>query len=302
MMRLRRLLALAHRWLGLACALLLLPACLTGSALVWRTPLDRWLNPQLFLAPSPGDPLDEQALRAALIAQVPGARVLFIEPPQSPGRSALANVANWTDPADPSRRLNEVFLDPATGAILGARSTGAPRLSRSELLPWLHRFHYTLGLKRFGMLLMGGMAMIWFLISLLGTILTLPSGARRWRRWLQSWRVRRTWLLHDLHRATSLWVWPSLILLSASSVYLNLTHEVFVPAVEGLAHLLPTAWRETVVDGVLEWQEPLHTGTAFGLPWRLVVFGTGLATVVGIVSGLLSWLARLRSTPVRRGR
>jgi uncharacterized iron-regulated membrane protein len=50
------------------------------------------------------------------------------------------------------------------------------------------------------------------------------------------------------------------------------------------------------VTTVLEWQEPLHTGQAFGLPGRIVVSLTGLAASLGIATGLLSWLRR----PARR--
>ena len=290
----RRSLAFAHRWLGLATALFLLPACLTGSALVWKTELDEWLNPQLFqVRGAAGVPLDERALRAALKTQAPAARIVWLELPRSPGHTVLASVANWPDPADAGRRINEVFLDPATGAIQGARSTVTPGLTRPEFMHWLRRFHYTLAMKRSGMLLMGGVAIAWLMNSLVGMVLTVPSGANRLRRWLRTWKVRRQQLNYDLHRATSLWLWPALIVLSSTSIYLNLAREVYVPALESLARLLPAARRADAVNRVLEWQEPLHTGAAFGLAGRLIVFVTGIAAVLGLCTGLLSWTRRL---------
>jgi uncharacterized iron-regulated membrane protein len=296
----RSTLALVHRWLGLALALFLLPVCATGSVLVWKAELDRWLNPQLFRAPASTDaPLAEPQLRAALKTRAPDARVLWVELPTQRGGSGLAAVSNWPEPgATPGRRVNEVFLDPATGAILGARSTVTPRLTRPELLHWLRRFHYTLTMTRGGMIFMGAVALAWLLDSLLGTVLTVPGGIERWRRWLASFRVRRARLNFDLHRASALWLWPVLIVLAMSSVYLNLTHELFVPAVEALARVLPKSWRDGAVTTFLEWQEPLHTGQAFGLAGRVLISVAGLAAVVGIVTGLLSWLQR----PSRRRR
>jgi uncharacterized iron-regulated membrane protein len=265
--------------------------------LAWKAPLDRWLNPQLFLAPAEGSAmLDENGLRAALKAHAPAARIAWIDPPTAPGRSAVATVGNW--PTDrPGRRINEVYLDPATGAVLGARSTATPSLTRAELLPWLRRFHYTLGLQRTGMVAMGIVAIGWLIDALLGTLLTVPGGIDRARRWLRAWIVRRPRVSFDLHRASALWLWPVLVVLAASSIYLNLAHEVFVPSLEWVARLLPDAWEEPTVTTLLEWQQPLHTGTAFGTTGKVLVCLTGVAASLGIVTGLLSWL---RSPPRRR--
>jgi uncharacterized iron-regulated membrane protein len=289
----RSSLALVHRWLGLALAGFLLPACLTGSVLAWKSELDHWLNPQLFRAPRADvASLPEASLRAMLRARAPQARVLWIEMPRKPGESALASVANWPDARAPARRVNEVFLDPATGAILGTRSTATPDLTRAEFVHWLRRFHYTLALQRPGMLWMGAVAIAWLVDSVLGTILTVPGGIERWRRWLGAWKVRRSQINFDLHRASALWLWPVLTILAISSIYLNLTREVFVPATDALARLLPRAWRDDAVSTFLEWQEPLHTGAAFGIVGRIVICVAGLGAAAGIVTGLASWIGR----------
>ena len=272
-----------------------MPACLTGSVLAWKVQIDHWLNPQLFLAPSTdGRTLDEAGLRAAIRSQVPSARIAWIDLPSEAGHSAIATVGNWPDARAPERRVNEVFLDPSTGAIIGTRSTQTPDFRREELVHWIRRFHYTLGFKRAGMVFMGGVAIAWLLDALLGTVLTFPAGIDRWRGWVRAWKVRSAWLNYDLHRASALWLWPALIVLALTSIYLNLTREVFVPAVEGMARALPESWREPAVTTVLEWQEPLHTGSAFGMAGRTLVCITGLAASLGIVTGLLSWLRRLR--------
>jgi uncharacterized iron-regulated membrane protein len=45
-------------------------------------------------------------------------------------------------------------------------------------------------------------------------------------------------------------------------------------------------------DTFLNWQFPLHTGEAFGLPGRLLVSVSGLAPLLFMVTGLVLWLGR----------
>jgi uncharacterized iron-regulated membrane protein len=204
------------------------------------------------------------------------------------------NVRNWPADGDPERRINEVFVDPASAAVLGFRSTVTPRLSRQELMPWLLRFHYTLMLRRTGMVFMGVVAIAWTLDCIVGMLLTLPKPLLRWRKWRLAWGVRGSRLNFDAHRASGLWFWLVLAVLALSSVYLNLAHEVFVPATEWLARaLLPEHLQSPVVSSLMEWQYPLHTGEAFGLAGRIVVCISGLIITVLAISGLVTTVRKL---------
>ncbi len=294
-MVLRRPLVLLHRCLGIALAVLLVPAAVTGSALVWKPELDRWLNPTLFrVAVMPGVPLDEQTLMARVRQSHPEARIRWAELPLRPGDSALLSVTRWPHP-DPDHRIDQVFVDPFTGAVLGARSTVTPGLNRAELMHFVRRFHYTLMLKRTGMLIMGGAALLWSIDCFGGVLLTLPRNLRRWRKWRLAWQVKPARLNFDLHRAGGLWLWPVLLVLATSGVYLNLAHEVFVPVSDWLVHrLLPERLQTRAAEAVLEWQYPLHTGEAFGLPGRLVVFAAGFAIVALALTGLVTTQRKLR--------
>ena len=73
--------------------------------------------------------------------------------------------------------------DAAIVAALGARSTTTPRFTRHEFVPWLRRLHYTLLLKRTGMLLVGAVAVVWLLDCFVAAALTLPRQRRNWRNW-----------------------------------------------------------------------------------------------------------------------
>lgn len=277
-------------------AVFLVPAALTGSLLVWRHEIDVWLNPQLHRVAWRGaDPLSEGHLVAALRQQYPQLRVVGIEPPPGADRSAMLAVIHWPRPADDSHWTNEVFVDPTTGIVLGARSSVTPRFNRAEFMHWIHRFHYTLMLKRTGMIFMGGVAMVWLVDCFGGALLTLPRTLARWRKWRIAWQVRGSRLNFDLHRAGGLWLWPVLFVLAASSIYLNLTHEVFVPATEWLVEtLLPQHVQHAVLDAILEWQYPLHTGEAFGLAGRMVVFISGLAIAGLAITGVTTTIRKLR--------
>lgn len=45
-------------------------------------------------------------------------------------------------------------------------------------------------------------------------------------------------------------------------------------------------------DTFFNWQYPLHTGEAFGLPGRLLVSFSGLTPLLFMVTGLVLWLGR----------
>ncbi len=289
---LRRVLTLAHRWIGLGMAGFLIPIGLTGSILVWRTSLDRWLNPDLYTVQSVGPMRTPRELAAGVAARHPGAHVYGIEIPPHAGASVLALVADWPGNT-PQRRINEVFIDPVTGALLAARSTINPRLTRPEVMAWIYRFHYTLMMKRTGMVLVGVISILWLLDCFVGALLTVPRGATRWRKWKLAWQLRGSRAGYDIHRASGLWLWPVLAVLALSGVYLNLAYEVFVPVLQSLVSVLPASWQEPVATAVLEWQYPLHSGEAFGLAGRIIVCVAGVSVAVLAVTGVVISLRKL---------
>ena len=290
----RKILFHTHRWLGIAFAAFMVPAALTGSVLVWRTSIDQWLNPSLFTVPSSGQKLlGESDLADRLIQQAPGVRVRWIEMPEAAGRSAIASVSRWPH-AEGSASINEVFMDPTTAAVLGIRSTINPGFNRRELVAWIRRFHYTLMLRRTGMLFMGAVALAWLLENLVGMLLTLPRPWTRLGRWGPAWRIRGSHFNFDLHRAGGLWLSPVLLVLALSSVYLNLAHEVFVPAAEWLTGLLlPKHLESRAMQAILEWQYPAHTGELFGLTGRIVVCIAGVSVAVLAVTGIITTSRKL---------
>jgi len=73
---------------------------------------------------------------------------------------------------------------------------------------------------------------------------------------------------------------------------------VWVDSRDGRPLKVYDAARAAAGDTYLDWQTPLHTGSAFGLPGRIAVALGGLAAVLGCISGFLVW--RRRSAAGRR--
>ncbi|MCQ8277891.1 PepSY domain-containing protein [Acetobacteraceae bacterium KSS8] len=244
MTRPRAVLLRLHRYAGLALAAFLLLAGPTGSVAAFHEALDGWLNPDLFRARTSGPPLPVDELAKRLREQVPNGRLGYLVYRPAPGFTVHA----YLQPA-PGHALSqsEVFLDPATGAIQGTRNPDDGCCARRTIIPFLYRFHYSLGMGRTGILVMGIVALIWSLDCMTGLLLTLPVRWRPWRRgdwrrWGVSWRIepdkRGIRRVFDLHRAFSLWLWIVLLGIAISGVSLNLPDQVFRPVV---AALLPVS-------------------------------------------------------------
>lgn len=225
----------------------LIIAGLTGSLLAFQSELDAWLNPSLFHVEQVSGPAFSPSRIVERIERAdPTVAVSSIVLPAAPGESVSLYVGQRPG-AQKAPAYNQIFVDPADGAILGRRLRGAARLDRAHLMPFLYTLHYSLHLPGiWGSWLMGGVALAWMLDCFLGFYLTLPRGGPFWTKWRPIWRIKRGAggyrLNLDLHRASGLWLWPVLFLIALSSVALNLNAEVFRPALSALLPTSPSIW------------------------------------------------------------
>lgn len=139
-------------------------------------------------------------------------------------------------------------------------------MTRENLVSFLYVLHYSLhvpafwGIDRWGLWLLGGVAVLWTLDCFVGFYLTLPAGRRKRRdievaddvppgrtwgqRWARSWTVRwrggRTKVNFDLHRAFSLWTWALLLVVAFTGFSLNLYSEVFFPLMTKVSAVSPS--------------------------------------------------------------
>lgn len=228
-----------HRCVGLAIALFLTVAGLTGSVLAFQHDIDAWLNPALFRSADHGPRLSPDRLRAIVEDRDSRVRVSYLPLDTAPGAAAEVFVVprseTDTSAASPAVDYDTVFVDPVSGRVLGVRQWGACCLTPVQAVPFLYRVHYSLFAGNWGTWLMGGVALLWLLDCFVGLYLTLPRQV--WVKWALAWKLKPSRWLFDLHRAGSLWVWVMLAVLAMSGIALNLGAEVFRPVVSWFSPL-----------------------------------------------------------------
>lgn len=262
----RALILVIHRWVGLAIALFLLVAGLTGAVISWDHEIDEWLNADIMHTTSRGPLKDPLELAAAVEASDPRVEVAYMTLGLEEGHAASFMVRPRMDPLTGQRfalDYNTAFVDPVTGAITGHRDSRSIALSKRNLMPWLRHLHESLhipafrGSDRWGYWLMGGVALLWFLDTFVAAYLTFPKRAisggssggngRRTRSWFSRWKP--SWLIRwsaggyklnfDLHRAGGLWVWAIVLIVAFTSFSLNLYNEVFYPLMSKVSTTTP---------------------------------------------------------------
>jgi uncharacterized iron-regulated membrane protein len=345
----------------MACMLI---AAVTGTWLTFRVELDRLVNPHLRRV----EPATARVPLAAVVQRVeqehPGALVQALILPER----ADDSLGIYLRPRGAQDlAVDQVFVNPYSGTLLGGRSTTRLSFTRESLDPTIDRLHYSLLMDEAGLWLMGVVAGIWLVTGLVGLVLAWP---RVWLR-LAHWRPILSARFHrgpykanyELHRAVGVWFLPVLVLLAFTSLYQNLPQFVqpvvnaFSPlaerprgravspdaptvtpdqALESLTAQVPDA-RATSIgrdfgsgrysilfhrpgdlsphgdnwafvdlasgdviglkmartsragDRFLTWIFPLHTGTAFGWPGRVVIALAGVALSALIVTGFYVW-------------
>lgn len=251
-----------HRYVGLLIAPFLIVTGLTGAVISWDHELDDLLNPHLMRAIGAGPDLPPLELARRIEERDARIRVSFIPLSRETGESFHFGVRPRVDPA--TGRLfrtgyNQVFIDPATGDELGRREWGAVSpINRETFVSFLYKLHFTLhfpevgGIDRWGIWLLGGIALLWIVDCFSGAYLTFPAPRRHANRpprpWLARWKA--AWLIrrdtgrykfnYDLHRAVSLWTWLLLLVLAFTAFSLNLYREVFFPLMTKVSAVTPT--------------------------------------------------------------
>lgn len=244
----RSLLVRLHRWFGLGTALFLFLSGLTGAIIAWHLELDAALNPAFFYARTSGPALSSLELANRVEAADRRLRVTWLPLAAEPGRTLQVLVAPRIDPhthAPYALGFNQLAIDPATGAIQGRREWGAFSVSRLHLVPFIYQLHYTLYLPgtvgglATGVWLLGFVAIVWMLDSVIALVLAFPS-LKTWRKSF-AFRVRRGGyaLAFDLHRSGGVWVWGLLGVIAITSISMNLKAPVVRPVVSLFSTLAP---------------------------------------------------------------
>ena len=237
----RSKLLILHRYAGLLMAFFLIITGLTGAILAFNHEIDEWLNTDWYHVQPVNKPIISLEKINEIVGQkYPNHRVDFIDLDRAPDQSYVVRIGSMGgNTENGGSEINQIFVNPYTGAVLGGRESGAFDLSRRGIMPFLFKFHYTLHMPdKWGRWLLGGIAIIWLLDSFIGFYLTLPKHIHfnnkidYLRRWSPAWKIKTgkaARVNYDIHRASGLWLWPVLFVTAFSSIYFNLNKEVYRP-------------------------------------------------------------------------
>ena len=264
--RLRAVMVQLHRYVGLGILVFLVVAAGTGTVLVFDRSLDAALNPDLFSSRGARGTLTAVELAARVERQDPGLIVISVPLTVQAGRNVEISVAprppasGTAMSALSSIGFDQVFVAPATGRIVGVRQD-RPGWDRRHLMRGIYLLHFTLLAGDGGRWFMGAMALLWALENIAGLYLTLPRRRPFWGRWAPAWRVnpraRAQRLLLDLHRASGLWLFGGVMILSLTSFALNYYAEVALPLARALSPPNISPWDRPAPAA--DWRSPRLT-------------------------------------------
>jgi uncharacterized iron-regulated membrane protein len=241
----RRWLLLAHRWTGLLLGLVLLLIGVTGSILSFQREIDAALYPSLFRASGPADP----AITASAVQRIVEARgaqagtirppdavwpVWVVSPARGPGGGggvqgggnqgggnqgggAGSGVGRGPEgmarPAAAPAAPLTLYIDPATGTVLGERDT------RDSFISVTRQLHENLLLREWsGRQIVGWLGVLTLLFCLTGIWIWWPRDGAFGRALVQIRKRPSVVLNLDLHRVIGIWMAVVLAVVSVSGV------------------------------------------------------------------------------------
>jgi len=272
---LRRAAFQIHLWSGIALGLYIVMLSVTGSLLVYRIELSRWLG-----APRPQfDPkatrLTKAELKAAAERIYPGYTVTSV--------SDRVSRRNPTIEIDLERDgiKKERLFNPYSGQDLGDAVT------KGELaVIWVANLHDDLLLQRHpGRVWNGIGSIIVTALVLTGAVVWWP-GLSRWRRSLGI-RFSGGWKSFnwDLHSATGFWLFFFMLVWGVSGIYLSFP-DPFAYVVDKISD--PNV-PERTGDTVLLWLTWLHFGRWRSATLKAVWAVLGLVPALMFITGVIMW-------------
>jgi uncharacterized iron-regulated membrane protein len=289
----RQVMVKVHRYVGLALAPFIIIIAATGSIITFYDELETAVNWRLRVV-EPQETAwtlqDLLAVRERLEAQDPRSHVFSLQFPQKPNESVFSRVQGAIDPATGKPfelDYTEVFANPYTGERLGERFFGNFSLQPEDLISQIYFLHYALVLPELlGALVVGTVGLIWAFDCFVGFYLTLPpggGGSKRkgpdagrksfFSRWQTAWQIKRgagaNRLVYDTHRASSLWLWPLLLLFAWTGFALNLPgyYAPIMNSITDYEHLQELQHRpplaQPLIDPPVDWYQALQLGQRY---------------------------------------
>lgn len=278
---LRRAMFQIHLWIGLAIGLYIVMLSLSGSVLVYRDELDRYLRTPRPQFERGREVMTTEQMRERVSAAYPGWTIDSI--------SDRVSRRNPTIEARLTRGgVNEdVLFNPYTGAVLGPSQTEG-----EKFILWLARLHDELLFDREGRWWNGFFSAVFTLLVLTGFVVWWP-GVSRWKRSLgvkvaSGWK-RFNW---DLHSALGFWLFLFMLMWGVSGWYLGIPD----PATNLVDWISDPEAMVRPGDEFLAWLARVHFGRFRGNPYKAYLNATwfviGLVPAIMFVTGVVMWWNR----------
>ncbi|WP_425229302.1 PepSY-associated TM helix domain-containing protein [Sphingomonas sp.] len=203
-----------HKWIGLILAILIIPLCLSGAALVYGQALDHALNPQRYATTGAQLLPADRYAAAAMMRAAPGERVAqltYAEGGGGPVQVALAPAVGGAARGGPPART-VVYLEPRTARVLDVAS------SNGGLIRFIHQLHGSLQVP-------GGWGRT--IVGWIGVAMMISAFTGLWLWWPTIGSVRRAlhWGRHrnldtNIHQTLGFWICLPLFVLSLTGAWI----------------------------------------------------------------------------------
>lgn len=225
---LRKILLKIHLYIALGIGVLLVLAGVTGSLLVYKQALDKWLNPELLLVTPEGNykpyfDLIEAANDVSPIKDPP--HHLYL--PRNEEDSLIVRY-QVKHPGEGHQAHNhhfyEVMVNPYSGNVLGHRDRD------DALMTIILQLHYKLLSGDNGKLVMGIVALLALILTVTGIYLWWPKLSRLKQAFVIKRAASTQRFNYDLHKTTGIYSAVILFAVALSGVYFNLP-QIFKPVI-----------------------------------------------------------------------
>jgi uncharacterized iron-regulated membrane protein len=195
-----------HTWIGVLAGAFISVLGLSGSVIVFRPEIEQALLPPSGKVADAAHrvSLDEASRQVRLVR--PNAKIKRVRLPEAAGDPYVFQVESQ------QKRTERIVCDASTGRVLGALD--------ASWLDWLVDLHHNALSGKPGRKAVGVVGIALFTLSIAG-VLIWWIGAPNWRSLITVRRQGSSLRFHfELHRATGLWAYGFLALISFSGIYL----------------------------------------------------------------------------------
>jgi len=211
-----------HRWVALGLGLWIGAAALSGTLLAFRSQIEGFLAPHVYLLSAPPAGVSFDKMTASIAERYPDRQIVSFNrdgqrPDEAfavrltrPVKDGGADLQNADFNSERDTDL-EVFADPETGRILGDRPYW-------NWLRIIHSFH--IELLSIGKTYLGIFGIALFFLAVSGLIIWWPRSGRMTKSFAISAKGGRRRLLRDLHTVGGAIVAISLLVTSLTGIYL----------------------------------------------------------------------------------